>query len=169
MKKSKSMTTLYDAGGWFLVGILLGVYFVGVVADYFWNYLVLYVTLRKLPGNGDSQGAISLARRITAARKHIYCGIITVLGLAIDWLYYELTWGFLVVGSLRVSPLFPRPGIRPALEFATILVPMAVLMVVNMALSRFYFHLTTRQAVLFGLAMGFFTAPWLIVIAVLYF
>ena len=164
-KQSKGVTTTYDGGGWFLIYILFGVYLIGLLIDYFWNFLVLYLTLRKLPNN---QSSISLAKTISTGRKHIYCVIVTILGLIIDWLYYELIWGVLVVGSLHVSPVFPMPGVNPPLEFATILIPMLVLMAVNYGISRAYLHLKSRQAVVLGVVMGFFTAPWLIVVAVLY-
>lgn len=166
IRRSNSVTALYDAGGWFLVSMMFGVYLVGLVIDYFWNFLVLYLTLRWLPGLDKGDG--SPVRSIRIRHKHIYCVIITILGLIIDWLYYELTWGFLVLGSLRVPPAFPRPGVNPSLELATTLLPMLVLMAVNYGISHSYLHLKSRQAVVLGMVMGFFTAPWLITVAVLY-
>ena len=163
-KQSSSTTTVYDVGGWFIVAIFSGVFFAGLAIDYFWNFLVLYITLRLIP---DSQG-IALTKTISTGRRHVYCVIITVLGLIIDWLYYELTWGVLAVGSLHVSPVFPMPGVNPPLEIATILIPMLVLIAVNYGISRAYLRLKSRQAVVLGVVMGFFTAPWLIVVAVLY-
>ena len=146
---------LYDAGGWFLMGAFFGVVLVGVVLDYFWNYLIIYLTLRW-------KHII-----ISTKRKYIYCVIITALGLLIDWLYYELTWGTLVLGNLRVSAIFPRAGVQPGLELATILMPMVILGVVNFALSRIYLQLSSKQAAVLGAMMGVFTAPWLIVAFVL--
>jgi hypothetical protein len=143
--------TLYDAGGWFLISVLFGIAFVGVVADYFWNYLIFSLTLRWLRFN------------VNIKRKFIYCLIITGLGLLIDWLYYELTWGYLVLGSLSVSPIFSRPGSQPILELSTILIPVVVLAMVNFLVSYLYSHVTAKQAIVVGTVMGIFTAPWLIV------
>ena len=152
--RSKS-TILYDAGGWFLISAFFGVIFVGVALDYFWNFLVFYLTLR--------WKRIS----IPIGKKHIYCVIITALGLLIDWLYYELTWGTLVLGSLTVPAAFSRPGLQPGLELSTILIPVVILGAVNFGVSRLYLQLSSRQSVVLGTMMGIFTAPWLIVAFVL--
>ena len=122
-----------------------------VTFDYFWNFLILFLSLRWLHFS------------VSTRRKFIYCLIITALGVLIDWLYYELTWGYLVLGSLRVAPLFPHPGLQPVLEFITILIPMAILGAINFATSRLYLRMSPRQAVVLGIIMGVFTAPWLIV------
>ena len=149
--RTKKGTILYDAGGWFLISVFFGVALVGVVFDYFWNYLVLSLTLRR--------------QRIDIRRKtrHAYCLVITALGLLIDWLYYEICWGTLVIGSLRVPAVFSHSGQQLALELRTVLLPMVVLGGLHFGFSRYFLKLTTRQAVLFGLVMGVCTAPWLIV------
>jgi hypothetical protein len=146
---------LYDAGGWFLMAMFFGAAFLGVVIDYFWNYLVLSLALRCQ--------RISITRK----RRFIYTGIITAVGLLIDWLYYELTWGFLVIGSLRVPAIFESPGLNPGLELSTIAIPMVLIGAVNYLASRLYLHLESRRVLLVGLAMAVFTAPWLIVAFVL--
>jgi hypothetical protein len=151
----KQSTTLYDVGGWFLITMVFGAYLIGVVIDYFWNYLVIFLTLRW-------QHLI-----VSIRRKLVYCIIVTALGLLIDWLYYELTWGTLVLGELRVQPVFHRFGLQPALELSTILVPMLVLGIVNFCASRLLLKLGTKQAIVLGAMMGVFTAPWLIVAFVL--
>jgi hypothetical protein len=148
-------TILYDAGFWFLIPIFVGGVFLGVVIDYFWNYLILYLALR--------WQKIS----ITIKRRFAYTAIITAVGLLIDWLYYAFTWGTLVIGSLRVPAIFERPGINPGLELSTILIPMALIGVVNYLASHFYLHLDTKHAFAVGLVMAIFTAPWLIVAFVL--
>ena len=146
---------LYDLGGWFLIPMFIGGVFLGVVVDYFWNYLILYLALR--------WQKISITRK----RRFVYIAIITAVGLLIDWLYYELTWGFLVIGSLRVPPVFERWGTQPGLELSTILIPMALIGVVNYFASRFYLHLDKKHASVVGAVMAVFTAPWLIVAFVL--
>ena len=148
-------TILYDAGFWFLIPMFVGGVFLGVVIDYFWNYLILYLALR--------WQKIS----ITIKRRFAYTAIITAVGLLIDWLYYAFTWGTLVIGSLRVPAIFERPGINPGLELSTILIPMALIGVVNYLASHFYLHLDKKHAFVVGLVMAIFTAPWLIVAFVL--
>lgn len=165
-KQSEGTTTIYDVGGWFIMAIYFGFCLAGLVLDYFWNYLVLYLTLRKLPRL--DKNAVSPVKSISTKRKHIYCVIVTILGLIIDWLYYKLIWGVLVLGSLRIHPVFPMPRVNPPLEFATILMPMLVIMAVNYGISHSYLHITSKQAAVLGAVMGFFTAPWLVVVAVLY-
>ncbi|MGM0686757.1 MAG: hypothetical protein ACQET3_07295 [Promethearchaeati archaeon] len=152
-------TVLYDAGGWFVLGGLYLYYGVGVVfgvlIDYLWNYLVLSLALR--------------CQRISIAgkRKSVYTVIITAVGLLIGWLYYELTWGSLVIGSLRVPAIFESPGLNPGPELSTIVIPMVLVGAVNYLASRFYLHLESRRALVVGSAMAVFTAPWLIVAFVL--
>jgi hypothetical protein len=152
---TEKTSTLYDAGGWFLMSIFFGALFIGLVLDYFWNYLIFSLSLWRLHFG------------VSTPKKYIYCLIITGLGLFIDWLYYELTWGYLVLGSLKVAPIFATPGMHPVLEFATILIPMAILGVVNFAISHRYLHMSSRPAIILGIIMGIFTAPWLIVVYVL--
>jgi hypothetical protein len=125
------------------------------VLDYLWNYLIFSVTLR--------WKRISIYTK----KKHIYCVIVTALGLLIDWLYYELTWGTLVLGNLRVPAAFPRVGVQPCLELSTILIPMVILGAVNVCISLLYLKISAKQATVLGAMMGIFTAPWLIVAFVL--
>jgi hypothetical protein len=148
---------LYDAGGWFLIPVFFvsSAAFSGMVVDYFWNYLILSLALRCQQ--------ISITRK----RGFIYTAIITAAGLLIDWLYYEFTWGTLVIGSLRVPAIFETPGASPGLQLSTIVIPMALIGAVNYFASRFYLHLEARHALVVGLAMAVFTAPWLIVAFVL--
>lgn len=149
---------LHDGGGWFIFVFFFGLpFFIGSVFDFCWNYLVLHVTLKiKSPSN------------IITRRKAVYSLIITALGLVIDWLYYSITWGRFFI-NLHVNPLFPVKGSHPVLEFVSILMPMAALSLINFALARFYLHLKPKTAMILGAVMGFFTAPWLIVLAVLVF
>jgi hypothetical protein len=148
--KGSGTTTLYDVGVWYLLPILGGMMLVGLAADYFWNYLILFLGLRWLK--------FGVSHRL----KFGFCAIITALGLLIDWLYYELTWGYLVLGGLRVAPLFQRPGSQTALEFATILIPMVIIAAVNFGTARLLLRMGLRQAAILGIIMGVLTAPWLI-------
>ncbi|MDO9333945.1 MAG: hypothetical protein Q7T57_05430 [Dehalococcoidales bacterium] len=148
-------TLLYDAGGWFLITMFFGVAFIGVALDYFWNYLILSLTLRWLH--------ISVTRK----RKIVYIAIITAFGLLIDWLHYELTWGTLVIGNLIVPAAFPKPGNQLGLEISTVLIPIALIGIVNYFASRLHLHLNAKNALVVGGIMAVFTAPWLILAFVL--
>lgn len=154
--KDSRTTTLHDAGGWFLSSLFFGVMLIGLAFDYFWNYLILFLGLRWLK--------FSVSHR----RKFVYCAIVTALGLLIDWLYYELTWGYLVLDSLRVAPIFERAGLQPSLEFATILIPMVIIAAVNFGTARLLLRMSLRQAAILGVTMGVLTAPWLITVFVLF-
>lgn len=150
-----SISSPYDGGDWLFNAIYYGGTVLGVVFNYFWNYLILHLALRRQK--------ISITKR----RRFVYTAIITAVGLLIDAVYYDITWGTLVVGSLRIPAIFERPGLNPGLELSTILMPMAVIGAVNYFASRFYLHLDKRQALVVGLAMGVFTAPWVMVAIVL--
>lgn len=154
--KDSGATTLYDVGGWFLIAIFAGVALVGVVLDYFWNFLILILSLRWLRVS------------VSYPRKFIYCLIVTAIGLLIDWLYYELTWGYLVLDNLRVAPVFERPGLQPALECTTILIPMIVIGLVNFGTARLLLRMSLKQAAILGAIMGVLTAPWLITVLVVF-
>jgi len=143
------------AGDWFITAVYYGETLLGVAGNYFWNYLILYLALR--------WQKISTTRK----RRFAYTGIITAFGLLIDALYYEFTWGTPVKHSLPVPGIFETPGLNPGLELSTILIPMALIGIVNYFVSRFYLHLDKKPALIVGLAMGVFTAPWVMVAFIL--
>jgi len=148
-------TTLYDIGGWWIIPMMGGAVVLGVVVDFFWNFLVLSLALR--------WQRISIARRTRFA----YTAVLTAIGLLIDWLYFNLVWGNMVIGSLRIPAIFEQPGLNPGLELSTILAPIALLWGVSYVALRFRLHLDARVASKVGLAFAVFTAPWLIVVFVL--
>jgi len=150
-----SILSLHYPTGWLLTAVYYGGTVLGVVLNYLWNYLILYLALR--------WQRIS----ITGKSRFAYTAIITAVGLLIDALYYDFTWGNLVIGSLRIPAVFERPGINPGLELTTILIPMALIWAVNYFGSRFYLHLDKKQALVVGLAMAVFTAPWVMVAIIL--
>jgi hypothetical protein len=150
-----SISSLYYAGSRFFTAIYYGGTVLGVVFNYFWNYLILCLALR--------WQKISITRK----RRLVYTAIITAVGLLIDTLYYDFTWGTLVIGSLRIPPIFEKPRLNPGLELSTILIPMALIGAVNYFASRLYLHLDKKQALVVGLAMAVFTAPWVMVAVVL--
>ncbi len=149
-------TILYDRGGWFLIAMFFGGMLLGVMADYFWNYFILSLTLR--------WQQISIIRK----RKFVYIAIITGVGFLIDWLYFEFTWGTqMVIGSLGIPTISERTGLNPGLELSTILIPIALIGVLNYFASRSHLHLNKKHASVVGAVMAVFTAPWLIVAFVL--
>ncbi|HEY94302.1 MAG TPA: hypothetical protein G4O15_05140 [Dehalococcoidia bacterium] len=151
--KNKS-TKLYDVGGWFIIAIVFGIGIVGVIIDYFWNYLIFHLSLRRLD------------LIIPLGKKIIYCLVITALGLFIDWLYYELVWGTLSVGPVRIEAAFPRAGSEPVLEIITIFIPMILIASVNYIVSRLFLKVTNHEGLVISIIMGVFTAPWLIMVFV---
>jgi len=148
MAERKKSVRLYDAGGIIILVVLFGIPF-GTIFDYFWNLLVISLALPRLPG--ETRIKISKSRRLA------YCFFITALGIVIDWAYFELTWDTHFGKSAVWAPAIPQ-----ALQFVWLLLPMAMIFLCNAALSYSYLKLERRQAVIFGAAMGFFTAPWLL-------
>jgi len=148
MKEKEKSIILYDIGGVILLVIFLGIPF-GSIFDYLWNLLVLSIALPRLPGDTKIE--------ISRGRKLAYCFFITVLGIIIDWAYFELTWDT----DFGRSAVW-IPAMSQVLQFVWLLLPMVMIGVVNAALSYSYLKLERRQAIIFGAIMGFFTAPWLL-------
>ncbi len=140
---------LYDVGGVIIAVLFFGIPF-GTIFDYLWNLLVVSVALPRLPG--DTKVEISKGRRLA------YCFFITLLGIVIDWAYFELTWDT----QFGKTGLW-LPAMSQVLQLAWILLPLAMLFLVNAALSYSFLRLERRQAVITGVSMAIFTAPWLLV------
>lgn len=150
--KEKSIT-LYDAGSFILVWLFFGLP-VGIISDYLWNLLVLWVSLPRLLRSANSNPGALI---INKGEKLGYCFFVTVLGVVIDWAYLELTWDVeLGKGQLWV------PAMSQPMQFVLLLVPMIMLWLVNFALSYSYLKLEKKQAVILGAIMAFFTAPWVL-------
>jgi len=148
MEDGKKSIVLYDVGGVIIAVLFFGIPF-GTVFDYLWNLLVLSLALPRLPGDMK----IEISRR----RKLAYCFFITVLGIIIDWAYFEFTWDT----DFGKSAVW-APAMSQALQFAWLLMPMVMIGLVNATLSYSFLKLERRQALIFGAIMGFFTAPWLL-------
>lgn len=146
MEGNKKSIVLYDVGGAIIL-VFLGIPF-GSVIDYLWNLLVVSVALPLLPGDKIKVGK---------GRRLAYCFFITVLGLIIDWAYFELTWDTHFAKSATFLPAMSQP-----LQFVWLLLPMVMIFLVNVTLSYAYLKLERRQAIIFGAVIGFFTAPWLL-------
>ena len=148
MEDSKKSIVVYDFGGVIIAVLFFGIPF-GSAFDYLWNLLVLSVALPRLPGDTK----IKLAKGTMLA----YCFFITVLGIIIDWAYFELTWDT----DFGKSAVW-APAVSQALQFVWLLLPMVMIFLCNAALSYAYLKLERSQAIIFGAVMGFFTAPWLL-------
>jgi hypothetical protein len=149
IKPVKKSITLYDAGGWFLIYMFFGVAFIGVVLDYLWNLLVLSCALRCL------HSAVPFKKRAVSVV------IITIFGLLVDWLYYEITWGILVLGNVTIGAVFTS-DVHHAYELLTILIPMLLIGIVNYLVVHLFLHVDTKNSVITGIIAAVFTAPWLI-------
>jgi hypothetical protein len=146
-EKGKSIV-LYDVGGVIFAVIFFGIPF-GSAFDFLWNLLVISLALPRLPG--DVKPEIGKGQRL------LFCLFITLLGIVIDWAYFELTWDT-DFGKYAIW----APAVSRGLQFVWLLLPMAMIFLCNAALSYAYLKLDRRQAVIFGGVMGVFTAPWLL-------
>lgn len=153
IQPAKKSITLFDAGGMILVWLFLGLP-IGIVFDYFWNLLVLSVSLPRLLRGGISNPDMM---NIGKGKRFVYCFFITILGFIIDWAYFELTWNV----SLGKTQLWV-PAMGQPLQLILLVVPMIMLWLVNFALSYAFLKLERKQAVILGAIMAFFTAPWLL-------
>ncbi len=100
MKATRRTITLYDAGGVIILVVLFGIP-LGSIFDYIWNLIVFSVALPLLPGDIEIQ--------ITKGRRLAYCFFITILGIIIDWAYFELTWDTHFAKSAAWAPAIPLP------------------------------------------------------------
>lgn len=146
MEGGKKSIVLYDVGGAIIL-VFLGIPF-GSVIDYLWNLIVFSVALPLLPGDKI---------KVSKGRRLAYCFFITVLGLIIDWAYLELTWDTHFAKSATWIPAMSQ-----ALQFVCLLLPMVMIFLVNAALSYSYLKLERKQAIILGVIIGVFTAPWLL-------
>jgi uncharacterized membrane protein YjgN (DUF898 family) len=148
MKESRNSIKLYDAGGLIIFIMIFGIPF-GVIFDYLWNLIVFSVALPFIR-TGDRIN-------ISKGKRLLYCLFITLLGIIIDWAYFELTW----------DTHFGKTGIwipatSQALQFIWLLLPMVMIGLVNFALAYSFLKIERRESVIFGAIMAFFTAPWLL-------
>jgi hypothetical protein len=148
MNEPKKSIMLYDAGGLIIFIMLFGIPF-GFIFDYLWNLLVFSVALPFLPVKNKIE--------LSKSRRFLYILFITVLGIIIDWAYFELTWDT----NFGKTGLW-IPAMTQAWQFVWILLPIAMLWLVNFALSYAYLKLERKPAVILGGVMAVFTAPWLV-------
>ncbi len=148
MNKSEKPVTLYDAGGLIILITIFGIPF-GSILDYLWNLLVFSVTLPFLSVSGKIKPG--------KGKKLLYILFITILGIIIDWAYFELTWDT----HFGKTGLW-IPAMSQVMQFIWILLPIAMLWLVNFALSFSYLKLERKPALVLGGVMALFTAPWLL-------
>lgn len=147
MQNGKKSVRLYDAGGVIIFVILFGIPF-GSIFDYLWNLLVFSVAMPRLPGDKIDIGK---------GKRLAFCFFITLLGIIIDWAYFELTWDT----DFGKSAIW-APAMAQGLQFLWLLLPMVMIFLCNAVLSYSYLKLERRQAIILGVIMGVFTAPWLL-------
>ena len=148
MNDSKKPVMLYDAGGLIIFIMLFGIPF-GSIFDYLWNLLVFSVALPFLP--------VKNKIKPSKGRRFLYILFITLLGIIIDWAYFELTWDT----HFGKTGLW-IPAMSQGLQFVWMLLPIVMLWLVNFALSYAYLKLEWKPAVILGGVMALFTAPWLL-------
>jgi len=148
MRKSKNRIVLYAAGGLIILIMLFGIPF-GSIFDYLWNLLVFSLVLLFLPVENKIQ--------LSKGRRLLYILFITILGIIIDWAYFELTWDT----HFGKSGLW-IPAMSQGLQFAWILMPIVMLWLVNFALSFAYLKFERKAALILGGGVAIFTAPWLL-------
>lgn len=148
MAESMFSIVLCDAGGLAIFLILFGVPF-GSIIDFLWNFLVFSVALRLIPGGKEIS--------IGGGRRFFYTLFITLLGVVIDWAYFEITWDMDIGKSATWVPAMSQ-----WLQLVALLLPMAMIWVADAALAWAFLRLEKKQAVILGAAIGFFTAPWLL-------
>jgi len=158
--RQEGSVTLYDMGfGPWLFFALPSLLLVGFILDYLWNLIVLSVALaviRKLSVSGLSGATLdqpTALGKISWRRRLAYCLIVTAVGLGIGVIWFTL--------DLLPIPTLPSPVLSPLLLLP---LAMAALGIVNSVLSQRFFRLKRKQAASFGVAMGVFTAPWLLAV-----
>lgn len=127
---------------------------IGLIIGYFWNFLVLSLTLRHLPANTHSQSDIEY---IIKNKRTSFVLLITFLGIIISEAYREFIWD---IKLNEIALLVPAMSMQ--LQLVSLLVPMSMLGLVNFALAYSYLKLQQRQAMILAIIMAFFTAPWLL-------
>lgn len=140
---------LCDAGGFFLVFAIFGIP-LGTLADYAWNFIVFYLAVKLVPGCKEINTDIG--------ERIVFIIFVTVLGLIIDWPYFELTWDV----DFTSKVITWLPAMPQYLQFVSLLMPMILIAVADAALAWAFLRLEKKQAIILGAVIGFFTAPWLL-------
>ncbi len=149
----KKTVTLYDAGGLIIIWALFGLP-LGVALDYIWNWLVFSLALPRLPGIATANpGREGIGR----GKRIAFIFLVTLLGVVIDWGYFELTWNVGLGKGQLWAPAMSQP-----LQLVSILIPIVMLCAVDFALAYAYLRLDRKPALVLGGLMALFTAPWIL-------
>jgi len=128
------------------------------VAERLWKpQMDMYETPEEVIITAEIAGVSKEKLEIGTARRLAYCFFITVLGFLIDWAYFELTWDTDLFNNAVWAPAMSQ-----GLQFVWLLLPIAMIGLVNAALSYSFLELERKQAIIVGVVMGLFTAPWLL-------
>jgi len=148
MAERKKSIILYDVGGGIIALTFFGIPF-GSIFDYLWNLLVFSIALRYLKRTNKIE--------ISNGKKYTFILFITLLGFVIDWAYFRLTWET----NFGKTEMW-MPTMSQAYQFTWLLLPAVMIGLVNFALAYSFLKMERRQALFVGIAMAFFTAPWML-------
>lgn len=153
-KQGAGHTTLYDfgIGPLFYFLFAVGGFFLGLILDYLWNWLVLTVALWRPRGSAGPTAEITIPR-VIIGRRMLYAVFITLIGIPINVLYAGIAWNWSW-----------EPRINIALQVLLMIMPIGLLWLGNYLLSRYFLKLDNRQAVTVAAIMAVLTAPWLLLI-----
>ncbi len=171
-ESTKNSTSLYDAGGGYLVFFLFGIPVVGSIADGIWNYIVLTLTLWPLKKRveveksvetkvGSQQWFLERKSEITTGDRIVYTFIITVAGVIIDAVYFFMVWNPFKEGD---DGSWWEARVDIGLQIALILLPITFLASVNYFLASRFLEINHKHSIIMASSMAFFTAPWLLLI-----
>jgi hypothetical protein len=149
MEAKKQSETLYDVGGVFIIAAIIGLP-LGSIIDYLWNLAVLSNGLLFLGGPNPV--------KVSGRRRLVCAFFMTLLGLIIDWAYFELAWDT-DFGGRNTAWI---PAMSQGIQFVWLLLPMAMLALVNFALAYSFLKLDRKQSIIMGVVIGVLTAPWLL-------
>lgn len=168
----KNSIKLYDAGGGYLVTLVLGIPVAGSIADGIWNYVVLTLTLHPLkkyfrieePIETSVDSQLWFLRRrseITTGDRIFYGFIITIAGILIDAVYFFMVWNPFSEGE---NGSWWEARVDMGFQIALILVPIILLGLSNYYLASRFLELNHRHSLIVASSMAFFTAPWLLLL-----
>mgnify|MGYP001082709679 CR=1 FL=1 len=153
-KQTAGSTNLYDFGigpiFYFLFAV--GGFFLGLILDYLWNWLVLTVALWR-PWRPADSAAAGMLRSVTMGRRMLYALFITLIGIPINAVYAGIAWNWSW-----------EPRINVTLQVLLMIMPLGLLWLANYLLSRYFLKLDNRQAVTVAVIMAVLTAPWLMLV-----
>lgn len=154
IRQGAGYTTLYDfgIGPLFYFLFAVGGFFLGLILDFLWNWLVLTVALWS-PWRTADISAERTSTRVTIGRRMLYALFITLIGIPINVVYAGIAWNWSW-----------EPRINVVLQVLLMALPLGLLWLANYLLSRYFLKLDKRQAATVAAIMAVLTAPWLVLV-----